>query len=138
MYNQISWSCEKCTHPQFCQQMCFVNLLECQTKLIRITVVSIQSLLQSSLHIRVTFTLFTQSAMHTNEVAWKNPFVHYAPASTACHYLHCRDFDVYKWIQNIFVFVLFRLSTIRRNILWEIFLVNSSWQISHLFFTMDS
>ena len=39
---------------------------------------------------------FTQSAMHTNEVAWKNPFVHYAPASTACHYLHCRDVDVYK------------------------------------------
>lgn len=73
-----------------------------------------------------------------NEVAWKNPFVHYAPASTACHYLHCRDVDVYKWIQNIFVFVLFRLSTIRQNILWEIFLVNSSWQISHLFFTMDS
>ena len=44
----------------------------------------------------VTFTLFTQSAMHTNEVTRKNPFVHYAPASTACHYLHCRAFDVYK------------------------------------------
>ena len=25
-----------------------------------------------------------QSAMHTNEVAWKNSFVHYAPASTVC------------------------------------------------------
>lgn len=78
--------------------MCFENLLECQTKLIMITVVSVQSLLQSSLNVHVSFTLliFTQSAMHTNEVAWKNPFVHYAPASTACHYLHCRDVDVYK------------------------------------------
>lgn len=62
----------------------------------RITVVSLQSLLQSSLHIHVTFTLFTQSAVRTNEVAWKNPFVHYVPASTACHYLHCRTFGVYK------------------------------------------
>ena len=76
--------------------MCFLNLLESRTKLIRITVVSLQSLLQSSLHIHVTFTLFTQSAMDTNEVAWKNGFVRYAPASTACHYFHCRAFDVYK------------------------------------------
>ena len=78
--------------------MCFENLLECQTKLIMITVVSVQSLLQSSLHVHVSFTLFYTIcyAYKINEVAWKNPFVHYAPASTACHYLHCRDVDVYK------------------------------------------